>query len=772
MGHRILGGRRRRLLLATLVVAVGGLAAFMITSALAVHELKFQLDGDTSTACGTVPKCTEPGAQIYDWDSLFNADGTNTSLVSAAGPFTSAKFVRDFEVKPSKNGACSLTGTSGTFCTGDGTTYATGSKDTLNISASPGVKGWECNRDANVNSKIDIMNAYAASYTDPASGHKILYFGLDKNKDNGNNNVGFWFLQGSAGCTAGTGSTAWTGTHKDGDILVVSEFTKGGGVSGIAAYRWAGDAKGCIDSHDNPSKAAGGCNEEPIGEGGDCKTVTGGSTDAICATTNSGPLPFNKNIETKWLTADATLGVGHEVVPPDFFEGGVDITEEFKNAGGHVPSCFNTFIGDTRSSTSLTATLFDYASGVLGECASKVTTEAGDTQAAGGKASPSSIGSGKVSSGTDTATVTVSGTATWGGTVSWHLCGPVSTDGCDKTKGVLVTPSEEVSNSSPTVVSGTAELTSAGRYCWTAHFEPNKETEEAGLGAADDNGVNECFTVKPVTPTLTTCSGSFSTATPPVCTPSAAVKFGNAIHDNALLQGLATEPGSGGASTTYPTINAATGGAYAGAITFTLYGPSTSGCGSQTSGGTGTNPQEVNVDVSVGNKVYGPVSYTPNAPGSYHWQGTISNSSSTNNSLPVTDNAACNESNENVTVEQETTETTTRQFVYPDDKAQIKAEKPGATLGGEVTFKLFDSEADCKANTATGLLLKEVQSISGTSPQSATTNNTTARVTSGTTVYWNVQYKSTTTSQLGSKSECIESTAVQFAGNDTGISIP
>ena len=710
-----------------------------------------------------MPSCS---AQIYDWDSLFNADGTNTSLVNAAGPFTSASFVRDFGVKTATE-ACSLTNTtSKTFCTADSTTFATGSKDTLNITS-----GWECNRDSNVNSKIDIMNAYAASYTDPATGHKILYFGLDKNKDNGTNNVGFWFLQGSADCVSGTKSTKWTGTHKDGDVLVVSEFTKGGGVSGINAYRWAGGATGCIDSNDNSNAKTGGCNGLAIKSGGDCKSA-GNEPDAICATTNSGPLPFNGNIETKWLTSDATLGVGHTVVPPDFFEGGIDITEVFKNAGGVTPSCFNTFIGDTRSSTSLTSTLFDYARGVLGECKSKVTTEAGNAEH-GGTGSPSNIGTGTVSSGSDTATVTVTGTPTWGGTLSWSLCGPVSSDGCDSTKGVQVTSRAVSNTSSPEAfVSGTANLTSAGRYCWTAHFEPNAETEAAGVEGATDNGVNECFTVAPVTPTLATCSGSFSTATPPVCTPSAAVKFGNAIHDNALLQGLATEPGSGGPSTTYPTINPTTGGAYAGAIAFTLFGPSTSGCGSQTSGGTGTNPQTVNVDSTVGNKVYGPVSYTPGTPGTYHWQGTISNSSSVNNSLPVTDNAACNESNEDVTVEQETTATTTRQFVYPDDKALIKSEKTGATLGGEVTFRLFDSEADCKANTATGLLFNEAKSISGTSPQTATTNNTTARVTVGTTVYWNVQYKSNNTSQLGSKSECVESTAVQFAGNDSGISIP
>ena len=73
----------------------------------------------------------------------------------------------------------------------------------------------------------------------------------------------------------------------------------------------------------------------------------------------------NDSIPTTWLTADATLGVGHTVVPPDFFEGGIDLTEAFEGLG-EVPSCFSTFLADTRSPQSLTATLFDFAAAAGG----------------------------------------------------------------------------------------------------------------------------------------------------------------------------------------------------------------------------------------------------------------------------------------------------------------------------------------------------------------------------------------------------------------------
>jgi hypothetical protein len=123
------------------------------------------------------------------------------------------------------------------------------------------------------------------------------------------------------------------------------------------------------------------------------------------------------------------------------------------------------------------------------------------------------------------------------------------------------------------------------------------------------------------------------------------------------------------------------------------------------------------------------------------------------------------------TVAQPTT-TTTRQFVFPQDKAKITASS-GGDLAGNVTFKLYDTSANCTANTATGLLLTDgPHTIAGASPQFATTNNTTARVTSDTTVYWRVTYVSTNAAQLGSSSACLESTAVTFAGNDGTIAIP
>src|SRR5262249_32175122 len=153
-------------------------------SALAVHDLSFQLDGDVSTQAYTVPNAN----QVYDWgantagnlsdqanpntNGIFTVTDTgsapngteavtqNNTLLNhdnvTNNPFAAAGFVRDFR----SGSGCTLDSLSTTVCTSDTSTYATGSKDTLGI----GNGGWQCNKDNNVNSKIDITNAYTASF--------------------------------------------------------------------------------------------------------------------------------------------------------------------------------------------------------------------------------------------------------------------------------------------------------------------------------------------------------------------------------------------------------------------------------------------------------------------------------------------------------------------------------------------------------------------------------------------------------------------------------
>lgn len=668
MRHRILGllgGRGRRAVLGgTIAVAAAGVFAI---SALAVHDITFQLDGDVSASTTTTIGGT---TQTVDWDTLFNASGNN--ITPFPGGFTAAAFKRDF-----------ATNANGSFSTSDNTTYATGSKDTLSITP-----GWQCNTDNNVLSKNDIMNAYAAAFT-ATGGDQIVYFSLERNANTGDGNVAFWFLQDdTVGCVSGGGATPFTGDHRDGDLLIVSAFTNGGTVSNIDVYRWNGGANGSLGT-------------TAVAHGVDCKTTSG--SDSACATVNGPTNGVGGTITTPWLTANKQDGVGHSLRTSEFFEGGLNLTKS--GLGG---KCFNEFIADTRSSQSLTATLFDFARGQIGECHSTTTTTPVDNDGnpipAGGLTIPTDPADAALLV-KDKADINVVGTSSFNATVAFHLCGPfpaASTTTCDSGGVAIGSPQTVTANG--TFTSNAATVTAAGRYCWRANFSGDTSI---GVPPSSDSSATECFKVNPVTPTLTTEAGA------------GPVDFGQPVTDTATLTGTAHQPGTGGpAGSTDGSINPATlGGDATGSITFTLYKDDCTTLAT----GTGTNPQTKPVS---GDGSYGPVSFTPDAPGTYHWVASYSGDApNTNASSP----SACLDENEDVVVRQIPTDIKTRQSWYPNDTANVSATIGNLASGGTVKFSLYDN-ATCDGTA----LFSETKTITGGSPSEAvSTNNTTFNITTG-----------------------------------------
>jgi hypothetical protein len=115
----------------------------------------------------------------------------------------------------------------------------------------------------------------------------------------------------------------------------------------------------------------------------------------------------------------------------------------------------------------------------------------------------------------------------------------------------------------------------------------------------------------------------------------------------------------------------------------------------------------------------------------------------------------------------------TNPWFYPQDRAVISASS-GGDLAGSVSFKLFDSSADCTANGATGLLYSEgPDSVSGASPQTVDTSNTDYLVSSSTSasLYWRVTYSSTNTNQTGSSSVCVENIGATITA-DGSVTFP
>jgi hypothetical protein len=276
-------------------------------------------------------------------------------------------------------------------------------------------------------------------------------------------------------------------------------------------------------------------------------------------------------------------------------------------------------------------------------------------------------------------------------------------------------------------------VTSAGRYCWRATFSGDSAN---GIPSSSDSSANECFTVNPVDPTLSTSAG-------------ADVFLGQAVTDSATLGGTATQPAN-------PVINlTGTGGAAAdGTITFKLYGPADTGCGDLVY----TSPT---VAVS-GNGTYNSPApqFAPTAAGNYHWVAVYSGSSPNTNGL--THNTGCTDTDEDVTVKTVASSMVTGQTWVPNDSATISA-PAGGNLAGKVYFTLYPT-SDCSGtalySTPNGV------SVAGASPQTVGTSNTTAVTATG-DFSWSVSYDSTNGAQRDIPASCHETSALTVTNGGT-----
>ncbi|MCA9071879.1 MAG: hypothetical protein KDA84_23285, partial [Planctomycetaceae bacterium] len=172
--------------------------------------------------------------------------------------------------------------------------------------------------------KDDIAHVFGASYADAETDHQLLFTGLDRYAANGNATVGFWFFQQPVG-TANDGT--FTGEHTDGDLLFVVDFTVGGSTPVVNLFRWTGtDAEGEL-------------------------TPLSAPTGATFAEVNSDPVSVPWSFIDKQGFTSPQAG--------EFLQVGVDLTALF---GDEVPN-FASFLAETRSSQSTTATLSDFAIG-------------------------------------------------------------------------------------------------------------------------------------------------------------------------------------------------------------------------------------------------------------------------------------------------------------------------------------------------------------------------------------------------------------------------
>lgn len=269
----------------------------------------------------------------FDWSDIFTAGSTTTEPGVQSGlpaSILDPDFTRDFRQS------------GGSYVNGDLTYFATGSKDTLDITP-----GWQCKRTNNATDKGDWVNAYGYAARIDHDGlpdtpdHTIFFFGLEKDDDNGTNNVGIWLLQDdTVGCEAtGGGNYAFSGSHVDEDLLAVVEYDSGGNVGTAQGYVWN---SGALDLEFSQADAE--CNPADIDY-----------TKEFCIITNSGG-----SIASPWWSPQKLDKSEEALLQKNVFvEGFLDVTQIFQDSPGGEP-CFATSIANSRASTSTTAALYDF----------------------------------------------------------------------------------------------------------------------------------------------------------------------------------------------------------------------------------------------------------------------------------------------------------------------------------------------------------------------------------------------------------------------------
>jgi len=316
-----------------IIAATGGAGAVDPTG-------NFELDGNIvpTTKADWQNTNASPHNGFFDATHNVNPDGSSNPVNPLPSPFSRAAFVQDFFP-----GATQGTVTS----TKDLSTFTNGSSDTSDIAS------WACVGVNNVTDKGDITNAYTAAYRDTATGHLIVYFGIEKNSSNGDNNVAIWFLKdGSVKCDnnkVGGSGVNFQGHHQDGDTLLAAAFTNGGANPTIKEYKWVGGASGHLDTAN-------------VNTGTKCGSSTNPN---LCAITN-----LNQPLAPPWPTWTKS---GSGVPSLQFYEGGADLTALTGE------KCFARFLANTRASQSETSALYDFATQSFPTCNPSTTVTASPT---------------------------------------------------------------------------------------------------------------------------------------------------------------------------------------------------------------------------------------------------------------------------------------------------------------------------------------------------------------------------------------------------------
>jgi hypothetical protein len=234
--------------------------------------------------------------------------------------------------------------------------------------------------------------------------------------------------------------------------------------------------------------------------------------------------------------------------------------------------------------------------------------------------------------------------------------------------------------------------------------------------------------VAPVSTPIAPCAPTSTTTLS-----ATSVPVGSTVHDSSALTGATSDAG--------------------GTVAYRYYSSLTD-CDADTTGTGGTGAGTVTVTNGV---VPDSDPVTFNSPGTFYWKAFYSGDAKNSGDASV-----C--ADETLVVRTIPSSMTSAQSFIPNDSATISA-SAGGDLAGTVTFDLYESN-DCSGSA----IHHQVVSVSGASPQTVQTTNTTASTTAA-NVSWKVSYDSTNPAQDDIPANCFEKTALSI-NNDGTITSP
>ena len=452
------GARRVRLVFLAFVFAIGSILSSVAPVGATLDGTAFELDGNIKHDAATTPP--------FDWQSLFTVNGSGAVTGRAIAEGTTI-------------GSTTLESSvfAADWATPDASYFSSNGAGVKDINS---LANWGCTTLNNPTPKDDLLNAYGA-IVKASNGHFIFYAGSERHSNNGDSFAGFWLFQDP---TVGCAGTSFAGTHKVGDLLILSNYTNGGGTQDVNVFEVTAVSGTGVPTFTD------------ITDGKVCPQDATISTLKSCAIANSA------TIGSPWApgnTAGAE-GLTYGLLSSSFVEVGVDLTDILSVGAGGQCRVFTNFMAETRSSQELTATLKDFASAEANftNCPTPtVSTTASQSS------TPLSVGiQGTVS---DSATLS-GGTAPYNscsgstdvncGKMTFDLYGPTGTGNsavCNSGDHVLGPYTESVSSSAASTGPHNWTPSASGNYYWVATYlgdNLNDPSAASGCGVGTSAGAS------------------------------------------------------------------------------------------------------------------------------------------------------------------------------------------------------------------------------------------------------------------------------------------